>query len=138
LDQLLSRVPIQTRCRFPIYQIHFEDLTKQVLKTNEVNPIKAGSLEQHIGMVLKKPLCRGAGISGGISKKQSRRNSFKSNESEDEEDGKDRKRKKNVNDDRINELMGLIPQEFFLIDKHESMLSEYEELIKSFSNADKY
>lgn len=113
----------------------FKDLTKQVLGAAEVNPIKTGSLEEQIEKFLKKSLCQSEGIIGGISKQQSRRKSFKSNDFEVENDGKDRKQRENFND-RITELMGLIPQEFLLIDKHELMLNEDRDLTKSSINSD--
>lgn len=71
----------------------------------------------------------------GVSKPRSRRSSFRSNDSDDEDEGNERKRRDNIND-RIQELLTLIPPEFFQHDQESIINEEGEVQIKNSGTRD--
>lgn len=86
------------------------------VKAEPALPVNASELLSRL-FDIKKQLSQSfqyGGSVGGVSKPQSRRNSFLHKDDDDDDDrGNERKRRDNVNE-RIQELLTLIPPEYFL------------------------
>lgn len=113
-----------------------EELSKQKSLNIPVINIKKESIDEQLSRSLdfKKQVSRSLGT-GGIVKPRSRRSSFKSNDSDDEDDGNERKRRDNINE-RIQELLTLIPPEFFQLEKESTINEDGEVQIKNSGTRD--